>query len=65
MGVKKQLQYLWNYKWSSLPGYVALMSRLDFVEYNTVLTEHGGRKYRIWVKSLRAVAQIERLIDND
>lgn len=42
MQVDKKLQYLWDYKWSSLPGYVDLASRLDFVEYDTVLAEHGG-----------------------
>ena len=42
MEVEKQLQYLWNYKWSSLPGYIALSCRLDFVDYDIVLAEHGG-----------------------
>ena len=49
---EKRLQYLWNYKWSSLPGYIRLKDRLNFVEYETVLAEFGGdtaagrRKYK-------------------
>jgi len=41
MPVEKQLQYLRDYKWSSLPGYAALAGREDFVEYTTVLAEYG------------------------
>lgn len=49
----KQLQYLWGYKWSSLPGYAHLAERFDFVDYHTVLAEYGGdtpsgrRRYKI------------------
>jgi len=39
---EKCLHYLWNYKWSSLPGYVGKTNQLDFVEYTTVLAEYGG-----------------------
>jgi len=38
----KQLQYFWSYKWNSLPGYINLRNRFDFVEYETVLEEYGG-----------------------
>jgi putative transposase len=46
-GMKKrpfdeQLRYLWNYRWSSLRGYVGLAERYDFVEHATVLAEYGG-----------------------
>ena len=40
--IEQQLQYLWNYKWSTLPGYLNLDERLDFVHYDTVLAEYGG-----------------------
>jgi len=39
---KQQLQYLWAYKWSSLPGYLNLADQLDFLNYATVLAEYGG-----------------------
>lgn len=42
--VKEQLKYLWAYKWSSLPGYISLVKRHEFVEYDMVLEEHGGDK---------------------
>jgi len=38
----KRLHSLWNYKWSSLPGYTSKAKKLDFVEYSTVLAEYGG-----------------------
>ena len=38
----KQLQYLWGYKWSSLPGYITSRNQLDFLNYTTVLAEYGG-----------------------
>lgn len=38
----EQLRYLWNYRWSSLRGYVGLAERYDFVEHATVLAEYGG-----------------------
>ena len=38
-----QLRYLWNYQWSSLPGYIGgLKERLRFVECTAVLEEYGG-----------------------
>lgn len=52
MEAKKRLQYLFDYKWSSLPGYVGLGRRWDFVEHDSVLAEYGGdtsagrQKYR-------------------
>jgi len=38
----KRLHYLWNYKWSSLPGYIAKAKKVGFVEYDEVLAEYGG-----------------------
>ncbi len=40
--VEVQLDVLWNYKWSSLPGYFDLRSRYDFIDYTNVLEEFGG-----------------------
>ena len=40
--IEEQLRYLFNYKWSSLPGFAALNKRDDFVEYGYVLEESGG-----------------------
>lgn len=42
MTIEKQLDHLWAYDWSSLPGYTDMAKRLDFVHYATVLAEHGG-----------------------
>jgi DNA-directed RNA polymerase specialized sigma24 family protein len=42
MPPEKRLHFLWNYKWSSLPGYIAKPKKLDFIEYTTVLAEYGG-----------------------
>lgn len=39
---EKRLHYLWEYKWSSLPGYTSKAKKLDFVEYSIVLSEYGG-----------------------
>ncbi|MBW2184561.1 MAG: transposase [Deltaproteobacteria bacterium] len=39
---EEQLRYLFNYKWSSLPGFAVLNKRDDFVEYDYVLEEFGG-----------------------
>ena len=38
----QQLQYLWSYNWSSLPGYLNPAIQLDFLDYDTVLCEYGG-----------------------
>ena len=38
----QQLQYLWSYNWSSLPGYLNPAIQLDFLDYQTVLAEYGG-----------------------
>jgi REP element-mobilizing transposase RayT len=38
----QRLQYLWAYKWSSLPGYLNPDLRLDFVDYDMILAEYGG-----------------------
>lgn len=42
MTSKEKLDYLWKYRWSSLPGYVSKPNKLDFIEYETVLAEFGG-----------------------
>ncbi|MHB8790478.1 MAG: transposase [Desulfobulbaceae bacterium] len=42
MPSEKRLHYLWNYPWSSMPGYITKAKKLDFVEYATVLAEYGG-----------------------
>ena len=42
MTVKDQLNFLWKYKWSSLPGYLAPKVRHDFIEYAYILEEFGG-----------------------
>jgi putative transposase len=40
--VQAQKDYLLHYKWSSLPGYLALGKRNEFVTYGFVLEEFGG-----------------------
>ncbi len=42
MAAEKKLQYLWDYRWSSLPGFADETKRFDFMEYETVLAAHGG-----------------------
>ena len=55
--IEQQLKYLLGYKWSSLPGYIGMGSRLKFVEYKTVLAQYGGdtqsgkKKYLDQIKS--------------
>ena len=39
---EQQLQYLWSYNWSSLPGYLNPAIQLEFLDYQTVLAEYGG-----------------------
>jgi len=39
---KEQLEYLWAYKWSSLPGCITARNRFEFVDYGIVLEEYGG-----------------------
>ena len=41
-GAAEQLAYLWHYRWSSLPGFIGLKQRYDFVRYGPVLEEFGG-----------------------
>ena len=31
-----------NYRWSSLPGYLHKANEQKFIEYSTVLDQHGG-----------------------
>ncbi len=38
----EQLHFLWNYKWSSLPGYINKSNRFNCVTYSTILEEYGG-----------------------
>lgn len=40
--VEERLNVLWNYKWSSLPGYFDLKSRYDFIKYRDILEEFSG-----------------------
>lgn len=40
----EQMEYLLDYRWSSLPGLKSLSKRFDFVEYGLVLGEYGGDK---------------------
>ncbi|MBU0729518.1 MAG: transposase [Proteobacteria bacterium] len=40
--ITEQLEYLFTYPWSSLPGFAALGKRLKCVEYGYVLEEFGG-----------------------
>lgn len=40
--VEERLNVLWNYQWSSLPGYFDLKSRYDFIKYRDILEEFGG-----------------------
>jgi putative transposase len=42
--VREQADYLLQYKWSSLPGYLATGKRNEFVTYDIVLEEFGGDK---------------------
>lgn len=46
MVIKDQLNFLWKYKWSSLPGYLDPKVRHDFIEYAFVLKEFGGDTFR-------------------
>ncbi len=40
--VAEQLQILRQYNWSSLPGFLAVKKRFEFIEYATVLESFGG-----------------------
>ncbi|MCK4622412.1 MAG: transposase [Desulfuromonadales bacterium] len=42
MPVSEQLKQLWNYKWSSLPGYVSQEERWGFIDYTVGLEDFGG-----------------------
>lgn len=45
VGLKRQLEYLFNYRWSSLKGYLEPSYELDWVEYQMVLGDYGkGRE---------------------
>lgn len=61
--IKDQLNYLWRYKWSSLPGYLSIGQRVDFVDYGVILEEYGGdsRAGRTRYKKQIAVDLVEGL----
>ncbi len=42
MAPARQILFLWNYRWSSLPGYISKANRFDFIDYSIVLEEYGG-----------------------
>ncbi len=44
MSYKEKIQYLRNYRWSSLPGYVNKRKKQEFIDYDLVLEEYGGDK---------------------
>ena len=52
IGLKRKLEYLFNYEWSSLKGYLDPANAFDWVEYQLVLTGYG--------KSRRKAAQAYR-----
>lgn len=39
---QEKMDYLLNYRWSSLPGYVFQRKREDAIDYELVLSEYGG-----------------------
>ncbi len=43
---KEKAQYLKNYKWSSLSGYISKRKKEEFIDYDTVLEEYGGNNNR-------------------
>ncbi len=40
--VKEKTQYLKNYKWSSLTGYISKRKKEEFIDYAMALKEYGG-----------------------
>ncbi len=40
--VKEKIEYLFNYEWSSLPGYIHKRRRENFIDCGMVLEEYGG-----------------------
>jgi hypothetical protein len=50
---KEKIQYLLQYPWSSLPGYLSERKRQPFVDYGLILGEHGGAR-RDYKKALLA-----------
>ncbi len=40
--IEDQLDYLWQYKWSSLPGFIKLKARYSMISYEYMLEEYGG-----------------------
>lgn len=40
--VAEQLDTLWSYRWSSLPGVLSLKTRWNFVDYTAILKDFGG-----------------------
>ena len=41
VGFKKRMEYLYNYEWSSLKGYLDPANEFEWVEYHLVLTGYG------------------------
>jgi len=42
----EKVEYLENYRWSSLPGYIKRGKREEFIDYEMVLGEYGGDNAR-------------------
>ena len=42
----EKVEYLANYRWSSLPGYIKRGKREEFIDYEMVLGEYGGDNAR-------------------
>jgi putative transposase len=42
MPYNEKIQYLWKYRWSSLPGYLDKRRKQEFIDYGLVLEEYGG-----------------------
>lgn len=42
----EKVEYLVNYRWSSLPGYIKRGKREEFIDYEMVLGEYGGDNAR-------------------
>jgi REP element-mobilizing transposase RayT len=42
MGVRERIQFLRDYRWSSLGGYIDKKKREDFIDHSLVLGEYGG-----------------------
>ncbi|MBI4654716.1 MAG: hypothetical protein HY752_06945, partial [Nitrospirae bacterium] len=43
---REKIQYLRDYLWSSLPGYISNREKEEFIDYAMVLEEYGGDNHR-------------------